>query len=51
MRSHFDAIEVRVPAAPRDDEIVMAALSCGGRPLPGLEDCAWRRQSAPTGSV
>jgi hypothetical protein len=34
VRSHFDAIEVRVPAAPRDDEIVVvAALSCGGRPF------------------
>ena len=29
-----DAIEVRVPAAPRDDEIVViAAVSCGGRPF------------------
>jgi hypothetical protein len=34
VRSHFDAIEVRVPAAPRDDEIVVvAALSYGGRPF------------------
>src|ERR671911_249139 len=34
VRSHFDAIEVRVPAAPRDDEIVVvAALACGGRPF------------------
>jgi hypothetical protein len=34
VRSHFDAIEVRVPAAPREDEIVVvAALSCGGRPF------------------
>jgi hypothetical protein len=34
VRSHFDAIEVRVPAAPRDDEIVViAAVSCGGRPF------------------
>jgi hypothetical protein len=34
VRSHFDAMEVRVPAAPRDDEIVVvAALSCGGRPF------------------
>jgi hypothetical protein len=33
VRSHFDAIEVRVPAAPRDDEIVViAAVSHGGRP-------------------
>jgi hypothetical protein len=33
VRSHFDAIEVRVPAAPRDDEIVViAALTSGGRP-------------------
>jgi hypothetical protein len=34
VRSHFDALEVGVPAAPRDDEIVViAALSCGGRPF------------------
>lgn len=34
VRSHFDAFEVRVPAAPRADEIVViAALSTGGRPL------------------
>jgi hypothetical protein len=34
VRSHFDAVEVRVPAAPRDDEIVVvAALSSGGRPF------------------
>lgn len=34
VRSHFDAIEVRVPAAPRDDEIVViAAVSHGGRPF------------------
>jgi hypothetical protein len=34
VRSHFDAIEVRVPAAPREDEIVViAALSVGGRPF------------------
>src|SRR3954469_11961497 len=34
VRSHFDAIEVRVPAAPREDEIVViAALSHGGRPF------------------
>jgi hypothetical protein len=33
VRSHFDAIEVRVPAAPRGDEIVViAALTSGGRP-------------------
>ena len=34
VRSHFDAIEVRVPAAPRDDEIVViAAAAHGGRPF------------------
>ena len=34
VRSHFDAFEVRVPAAPRDDEIVViAALAHGGRPF------------------
>jgi hypothetical protein len=34
VRSHFDALEVRVPAAPREDEIVViAALSHGGRPF------------------
>jgi hypothetical protein len=35
VRSHFDAIEVRVPDAPRADEIVVAvALTDSGRPLP-----------------
>jgi hypothetical protein len=34
VRSHFDALEVRVPAAPRADEIVViAALAHGGRPF------------------
>src|SRR5918911_931200 len=34
VRSHFDAIEVRVPASPREDEIVViAALAHGGRPF------------------
>jgi hypothetical protein len=35
VRSHFDAIEVRVPDAPRANEIVVAvAVTDGGRPLP-----------------
>ena len=35
VRSHFDAIEVRVPDAPRADEIVVAvAVTAGGRPHP-----------------
>jgi hypothetical protein len=35
VRSQFDAMEVRVPAAPRGDEIfVIAALAHGGRPFP-----------------
>lgn len=35
VRSHFDAIEVRVPDAPRDDEIVVAiAVTDAGRPHP-----------------
>jgi hypothetical protein len=35
VRSHFDAIEARVPDAPRRDEIVLVlALTTGGRPLP-----------------
>jgi Amino acid synthesis len=34
VRSHFDAIEVRVPDAPRRDEIVVAiAVTVSGRPL------------------
>ena len=34
VRSHFDAIEVRVPDAPRADEIVVAvAVTDSGRPL------------------
>jgi hypothetical protein len=34
VRSHFDAIEIRIPDAPRADEIVVAvALADSGRPL------------------
>ncbi len=34
VRSHFDAMEIRVPDAPRDDEIVVAiAVTDSGRPL------------------
>lgn len=34
VRSHYDAMEIRVPDAPKDDEIVVAvALSTSGRPL------------------
>ena len=37
VRSHFDAMEVRVPDAPRADEIVVAvALTDSGRPLPRI---------------
>ncbi len=32
VRSHFDAMEVRVPGAPRPDEmVVILAMSCGAR--------------------
>jgi hypothetical protein len=35
VRSHFDGMEVRVPDAPRANEIVVAvAVTTGGRPLP-----------------
>jgi hypothetical protein len=35
VRSHFDAMEVRVPDAPRSDEIVVAlVVTDGGRPHP-----------------
>jgi hypothetical protein len=35
VRSHFDGMEVRVPDAPRSNEIVIAvAVTTGGRPLP-----------------
>jgi hypothetical protein len=35
VRSHFDAVEARVPDAPRAGEIVVAvAVTAGGRPLP-----------------
>lgn len=35
VRSHFDAMEVRVPDAPRADEIIVAvAVTDSGRPLP-----------------
>lgn len=37
VRSHFDAMEVRVPDAPRADEIVLVvAVTDGGRPLPRI---------------
>ena len=37
VRSHFDAIEARVPDAPRADEIVVAvAVTAGGRPHPRI---------------
>lgn len=37
VRSHFDAMEIRVPDAPRRDEIVVAiVLTDGGRPLPRI---------------
>jgi hypothetical protein len=37
VRSHFDAIEARVPDAPRADEILVClALTAGGRPLPRI---------------
>ena len=35
VRSHFDAMEVRIPDAPRRDEIVVAVVvTSAGRPLP-----------------
>ncbi|MGH7265333.1 MAG: amino acid synthesis family protein, partial [Candidatus Rokuibacteriota bacterium] len=35
VRTHFDAMEVRVPDAPRPDEIVVAlVVTDGGRPHP-----------------
>jgi len=35
VRSHFDGMEVRVPDAPRDDELLVAiAITDSGRPLP-----------------
>ena len=37
VRSHFDAIEARVPDAPRAGEIaVFVAITTGGRPLPRI---------------
>lgn len=37
VRTHYDAIEIRIPDAPRDNEIVVAiALSDGGRPHPRI---------------
>ena len=37
VRSHFDAIEARVPDAPRAGEILVClALTTGGRPLPRI---------------
>lgn len=35
VRTHFDAVELRIPDAPADDELVIAvAVTDGGRPLP-----------------
>ncbi|MCL8000055.1 amino acid synthesis family protein [Brucella sp. 21LCYQ03] len=35
VRSHFDGMEVRIPDAPRDDEILVAiSITNSGRPLP-----------------
>ncbi len=37
VRSHFDAMEVRLPDAPRDDEILLIiAVTDGGRPHPRI---------------
>ena len=37
VRSHFDAVEARVPDAPRAGEIVVAvAVTDSGRPLPRI---------------
>jgi len=37
VRSHFDAVEARVPDAPRRGEIVVAiAITDSGRPLPRI---------------
>ena len=37
VRTHYDAMEVRIPDAPKDDEIVVAiALTNGGRPHPRI---------------
>jgi hypothetical protein len=37
VRSHFDGMEIRVPDAPRANEIVVAiAVTDGGRPLPRI---------------
>ena len=37
VRSHFDAMEARVPDAPKANEIVVAiAVTTGGRPLPRI---------------
>ncbi len=37
VRSHYDAMEIRIPDAPRNDEIVViVAVSDSGRPLPRI---------------
>jgi hypothetical protein len=37
VRSHFDAMEIRVPDAPRRDEIVVVVVvTDSGRPLPRI---------------
>lgn len=38
VRSHYDAMEIRLPDAPRNDEIVViVAVSDSGRPLPRID--------------
>ncbi len=49
VRSHFDAIEARVPDAPRADEIVVAvAVTAAGRPHPRIGGLQVRRSKART---
>ena len=37
VRTHYDAMEVRIPDAPKDDEIVVAiVVTNGGRPHPRI---------------
>ena len=43
VRSHFDAMEIRVPDAPRRNEIVVAVVVTDtGRPLPRIGGLAAR---------
>ncbi len=51
VRTHFDAVELRIVDAPADDELVIAvAVTDGGRPLPRVGGLQVRRSSGRDGA-